>query len=118
MKIQTVRDGVYVMAGHSSDHKQGKLPKGVVLNSISSTIHDYELLPEHTKAVIETYDPERDSNYDRYPNFWIAKPDVAEYVALDPDPTPDPPPLPHDGSEVTDIEAAVALAVVLKWWKQ
>lgn len=118
MLVYTARDGVYVMAGHSSEHKQGQLPKGVALNTIEETRDDYELEPEHTKAVIEYYDPDRDSNYETYPNFWIEKGDVKESgTPVEPPPEGEEPPV----GDVDDLEAGQAFTTLMRWvveiWK-
>ena len=118
MKIQTAKNGVYIRAGHSSTHKQGKLPKDVVLNTIqNNNPKAYELDPEHTKLVIRHYDPERSHDYGSYPNFWIAKADVIKFVGQ-PEPPPIPVPTPVPDVDVTDLEAAYGLAVFLKWLKK
>jgi len=81
MKVVTNVPTTYITSGHSATHKQGKIPAGVVLNTMSETSKAYELEPDHAKAVIEVYDPLRDSDYSKYPAFWVQKADVIPYVS-------------------------------------
>jgi len=84
----------YIWAGKASDHKQGKLPENVLLNLEKDEPEQgrYELDPEHTKAIIEIYDPLRDSDYDLYSAFWIDQADVVTYIPVPDPPTPVPEP--------------------------
>jgi hypothetical protein len=121
MIVYTNKDVVYIRAGHSSEHKQGKLPKGVALNTIDETDEDYELNKEHTKAVIEIYDPERDSDYTQYPNFWVEKVDVSEEDTAPIPPPVEPPVDPPPVGNVDDLEAGQAFTKLMRWivdiWK-
>jgi len=102
----------YITSGHSATHKQGKIPAGVVLNTMSETSKAYELEPDHAKAVIEVYDPDRNSDYSKYPAFWVQKDDVIA-EAGGPIPAPQPSPLPVGG--IADEQAGRGLILFLKW---
>ncbi len=96
--MRIVTKGIcYVIAGHSSTHKQAKLPAGVVLNVIGGTGKAYELHQGHTLAICEEYDPERKRDPANYPNFWILKVDVEDFVY--PEPPPGPGPVPEEDAD-------------------
>jgi len=118
MLVYTSKDGVYVMAGHSSTHKQGKLPKGVALNIITAIPEFYELDKEHTKAVIEFYDPERDSNYEDYPNFWIEKNDTTDASTAPPPPPVVGQPIVVPDEDIDTIDAAFAFVALMRWIRE
>ena len=107
----------YIWAGKSSSHKQGKLPVGVLLNVIGGPASGrLELDPDHTKAVIAHHDPDRQSDYDQYPNFWVNVVDVSNVAGPNPDPDPIPYPIPGDLPH--DLEAGQAFVVVMKWLRE
>ena len=110
----------YIYSGHSASHKQGKLPAGVALNEIGDTRLSYELAPAHTKAVIEVYDPDRNSDYSVYPAFWIKKADADDGTAPQPpvEPPVDPGVPPVGGIPSADqvgLMAGMAVAALLKY---
>lgn len=111
-QVVTARDGVYVRSGHSATHKQGKLPKDVFLNVIGETSKALELDPAHTKAVIEHYDPNRDSDYDMYPAFWIQKADVLDAPGPSPYPDSTPQPTPEFS------QAGAAFTYLMVWIRE
>ena len=115
-RVYTDKIAVYIWGGKNSDHKQAKLPKNVALNTIGEVGGRYELEPEHTKAVIEIYDPKRDSDYTKYSSCWVEKSDVAGASAPLPPPVPGPGDPPPPVGDVGDEAAGRAFVTLTKWF--
>ena len=105
-------DGTIIWSSVRANHKQGRVKANIILAVIGDGGSYYEI----SKGVVDFLDREVKPEY---PNFYIAKADVVEGTpSVEPDPPVEPPPLPYEGERVTDSEAAIALAIVLKWYKQ
>ena len=110
MVVYAKVDGTIIWSSVRANHKQGRVSANRALAVIDDSGKYYELDPVINGSL------DRDVDITRYPNFYVARADVAFQPYVE-EPPVDPPPSPPFGL-VSDEQAAVAIVTLLKWLKQ
>ena len=110
MVVYAKVDGTIIWSSVRANHKQGRVMANVPMSVIGDSGGWYEISED-----VEGYLDREVA--DGYPNFYVAMADVVDQPPVE-EPPVEPLPLPYEGERVTDSEVAIALAIVLKWWKQ
>ena len=103
--VYAMNDGTVIWSSFHKSHKQGRVSAGTPLVVLS----DNGAWLEIVKPILDREVKEG------YPNFWVEESGV---VPIGPVPQPDPSPQPTPEGAVSDAQAASAVMVVLKWFKQ
>ena len=109
MAVYTRVDGVGVWDSFRKTHRQGKIEDaGTRLTVLSEATADginwLEIKEVKLDRVIDV----------GYPAFWVKKMDTLLVLPDDGEPELEPIPV----GNVTEVDAALGLAVFLRWWKQ
>ena len=110
MVVYAKVDGTIIWSSVRANHKQGRVMANVPMSVIGDSGGWYEISED-----VEGYLDREVA--DGYPNFYVAMADVVDQPPVE-EPPVESQPLPYEGERVTDSEAVIALAIVLKWWKQ
>jgi hypothetical protein len=103
--MKTLTQGKYVWGEWKKLFKQGKLVSTIEIVPIKEYQGMYRINPPSIDVL------PRNPNSENYPEFWVDKLDVVEYVPTPPPPVPTP-------NEISDYDVSLAIVTLLKWLKQ
>ncbi len=117
--VYAARDGAIIWSNGNKVHKQGRVNYGEPLVIIKEMYVNWYTIERPINLYIgDDPSPVPDPAYEEY---WVWRSDTIDTLDPTPDPEPQPEPEPDPDTNpdtVSDEDAASAILVLLRWWRQ